>query len=274
MKGSRPDREVGLLDLLGVLRNNLKILALLAVVFSLIGVALVLLLPREYEKQVTLSVTPVTSPSLGRLVQESDRLDLEALRPDEAGQLAVGYLRENKLAGAQMNPRYDKNTQQIDVSLTSGNRRALQDAVPALVGLTREGFEDVTEDSLRAALESQGVEVGRTIEVQERVVSQLEGEIAALAPEETARLQALENSRVLLLTEVAEAQIRQEDIARAQGELPRLASELINAEVVNESGIRRSRSPLVMLPLAVAAGIGAASAVTLALAALQRRRKR
>lgn len=273
MREARPEAEIGLFDLVRTLRENIVTLILLSVVFSAVGIGLVLLLPQEYRKQVTLSVTPVTSPSLGRLVQESNRLDLEALRSEEAGQLAVGYLRENRLAGIQMSPRYDKDTQQIQVTLNSRNRGSLQDASPRLVALAREGFQDVNEESLTAALEGQRVEVAHAMEVDERVATQLEEEIAALPGEETARLQALENSRVALLTEVAEAEIRLEDIKEAQDNLSRLASELISVEAVDESGISRTRSPLVMLPLAVAAGTIAAVAATLALAALRKRKR-
>lgn len=272
MRAARPEKEVSVLDLVSFLKNNLKTLLPLALVFSAIGVGLVLLLPREYQKQVTLSVTPVASPSLGRFEQEgSDGLNLEMLRPDEAGQIAVGYLRENNLPKIQMSPKYDKNSQQLDVSLTSQDRNALKGAVPDLVGLTRGAFKGVNEDSLRAALESQSVQVRRDTEVNKRVASQLEEEIQALPADQTARLQALDNSRVMLLTQVEEAEIRLQDLDQAQKDLPRLAAELISVEVVDESGISRARSPLVTIPLAIAAGVGAAVAATFALAALRRK---
>ena len=159
------------------------------------------------------------------------------------------------------------------MTLNSRNRGALQGAVPGLVELTREGFQDVNEESLGAALEGQRVEVARAREVDERVAAQLEEEISSLPADETARLQALENSRVGLLTEAAEAEIRLRDLEQAEAEVPRLASELVSVEAVDESGVSRTRSPLIMLPLAVAAGIGAAVAATLALAALRGRKR-
>lgn len=271
MKGIRPEAEISLLALVRLLKKNLGTLFLLALVLSTVGVGLVLLLPREYQKGVTLSVTPVASPSLGRFERDgSDGLDLEVLRPDEVGQLAVAHLRDQKLPGIQMSPRYDKNAQQIEVSLTAQNRGALKGAVPGLVELTRGGFQGFNEEALGAALESQRVEVARAAEVNERVVARLDEEIEAIPTSETARLQALENSRVGLLTEIAEAEIRLQDLEEARKELPRLATELVSVEVVNESGVSRARSTLVLIALAVVAGSVAAALLTLALARLKK----
>ncbi|MDP9437441.1 MAG: hypothetical protein M3P49_01620 [Actinomycetota bacterium] len=271
---SPAETEISLPDLIGFFKKNVGFLLLTALLFSAVAVAVALLLPREYEKQVTLTVTPVTSPLLGRFEQEDGGggLLLDEPRPDDAGEQAADYLQEASPRGVETSAKYDDNSQQIQVVLSSERRGALREAGPEVADLAGEASREENELSLEAALEGERLRLEREAEVYEQVVADLEEEIGSLEASggSAARIAALEQSRVELLTQIAQAKIRLGDLEQAREDLPRLAAELVAVEVVNESPISRATPLAVALVAAIAAALLAAVAATFVRAALRK----
>ena len=267
------ETEISLPDLIGFFRKNAGFLLLTALLFSAVAVAVALLLPREYEKQVTLTVTPVTSPLLGRFEQEDGGgLLLDEPRPDDVGEQAADYLQEASPRGVETSARYDDNSQQVQVVLSSERRGALRGASSEVADLAGEASREENELSLEAALEGERLRLEREAEVYEQVVADLEEEIGSLEASggSAARIEALEQSRVELLTQIAQAKIRLGDLQQAREDLPRLAADLVAVEVVNESPISRATPLAVALAAAIAAALLAAVAATFVRAALRK----
>ncbi len=269
-RGLPSEAEISLPDLIGLFRKNLPFFLLMVLLFSAAAVALVLLLPRQYEKRVSLAVAPVTSALLGRFEQETGGLRLDEPRPDDVGEQVADYLQGAGPKGVETTAKYENDAQQVEVVLSSERRRAVEAAADGVAGLATEAFREENERTLAAALEGESLRLEREAEVNEQVVADLEEEIGSLGAEETARLEALEQSRVELLTEVAQAELRLRDLEQAREDLPRLASRLISVEVVDESGVSRSTSLPVALTAALAAGFVAAVVATLLRAALRK----
>ncbi|MDP9439604.1 MAG: hypothetical protein M3P49_12840 [Actinomycetota bacterium] len=264
------EAELSLPDLIGLFRKNLPFFLLMVLLFSAAAVALVLLLPRQYEKRVSLAVAPVTSTLLGRFVQEPGDLLLNEPRPEDVGEQIADYLQGAGPKGVETSAKYENDSQQVEVVLSSGSKRSVEAAAGEVPDLATEAFREENERTLADVLEGESLRLEREVEVNERVAADLEEEIGSLGAEGTARLEALEQSRVELLTEVAEAELRLRDLEQARKDLPRLASGLISVEVVDESGITRSTSLPVALAAALAAGLVAAVVVTLLRATIRK----
>ena len=267
------ETEISLPDLTVFFRKNAGFLLLTVLLFSAVAVAVALLLPREYEKQVTLTVTPVTSALLGRFEQEDGGLILDEPRPDDVGEQAADYVQEASPRGVETSARYNDDSQQVQVTLNSESKGPLKEAGAEVADLAREASRKENTLSLEAALEGERLRLEREVEVYEQVVADLEEEIGSLAAsgESTARIEALEQSRVDLLTEIAQARIRLEDLEQAREDLPRLTADLVAVEVVNESPIGRATPLAVALAAAIAAALLAAVAATFVRATLRKR---
>lgn len=265
-----------LLDLLRFLGSSWKLFLLLALVFSAVSLAVVLLLPQRYERQVTLSVMPV--PNDLNLLMGSDgrssTLVTNTLKPDEVGKLAVGYLREAELDGVEADPTYNQDMQRVNVSLTSSNRGDLEGVTPRVVEVMQEEFRDVYEETLTATLEAGQADLERGTEVNGETLAVLDRQIAELESaggDRDARLQALENERAEIAVAISQAEIEARNLERMQEDISASAAEPVAVEVVRESGVGQARSPLSGAALALVGSLLAAAAVTVLLGAFRRK---
>src|SRR5215210_5472975 len=103
------DTENSLADMLYFLRSNFKFFGLLALVLSIIAVTVVSLMPKQYEKQVNLSVGQV--PSL----RSGQRVDVERLPNDLLGNMVVRYTQQEDLGDVSVSPKYDTVEQQVQL---------------------------------------------------------------------------------------------------------------------------------------------------------------
>lgn len=273
------DREEGgpsLLDLLRFFGSSWKLFLLLALVFSAVSLAVVLLLPQRYEKQVTLSATPVPNDLnlLGRSANSSSVLNTNTLNQGDVGQLTAGYLQGIDIEGVEMDPVYNKDTQRVNVSLASSNRGLLDGVTPRIVETVRTQFRDVYEESLGAALEAGQADLERNVEVNKETLEQVNRQIAEVGDAgvaSEARLQALENERAEIDVNVSQAEIQVRNLEQTREDLSDMAMDPVVLEVIQESAVSESNSALSRAVLALVGSLLAAAAITVLLGAFRSR---
>lgn len=253
--------EITLADALYFLSSNFKFFGLSALVLSIIGVALVLLLPEQFEKQVDLTVRRVSSEPLG----SSFRVEMEEASTKSLN-AAVGHLQEEDLGSVDVLPRYDRDRPQAELTLRSRDRESL-DGIDSstVVGMLEGEFQEFFEPRLASAPEVWRAELERYIEEKrekELVRADERIEEATAAGESTRRIENLEERREAVLSDIASAESELEGLEQAQGELPRLASEMSSVEVLDESEVRQSSSLVQRIAFAVLVSLEAAAILT------------
>lgn len=250
-------RELGFADVARFFKSNWKFVALLTLALSIVFIALALLLPQRYSKQVTLSVRALATELLVDLGQ------VPAPTPKQVGDLAVGYLQNANLSGLDASPTFSNATQRVEVVLQSRDRDALEGAVPKVVDFLEKEFQKTSTTTLTAALNVQLSQLQNKVEVGRETLEIVDQQIEETPPPETGgtqnvraivRLQALETKRADVSADLAANERDLRDLEEARRALTQEADKATVVEVVAESNVSQSRSivPLVALSLLLA----------------------
>lgn len=256
--------EITFADVVKFVRRNWKLLALLTVVFSVISVALVLLLPRQYQKDVALSVG--LGPSELRVMAEGMALPT----PEQIGNSAASLLQSEALPEVRINPTYDAPTNQTKVALSSRDQGALEGATPQLVSLLEPRLSEKYEGEFDDVLEMQLIRAEREAEVKSDTLESVEQRTQEASSED--EQDALVGQRASLITAFDEAEGKREDLEQARENLPQLIADSLSVEVVSESAVRQARPPAALVVLAVVGSLMGAIVLTLAREVLARRK--
>jgi hypothetical protein len=256
--------EITFADVVRFVRRNWKLLALLTVLLSVISVALVLLLPRQYQKDVALSVG--LGPSELRVMAEGMALPT----PEQIGSSAASSLQGEALPEVRVNPTYDAPTNQIKVALSSPDMGALEGATPQLVALLEPGLSRRYEGEFDDVLEMQLIRAEREVEVKSNALDSIEQRTQEASSED--ELGALVGQRESVLSAIAEEEAKREDLEQAREDLSQVIADSLAIEVVSESAVRQARPPAALVLLAVVGSLAGAIALTLAREVLARRK--
>lgn len=261
--------------IMGTLAAYWKLLVPLWLALSVLLVALIFLLPQEYSRTLTLSVTPSQTQLQASLAQPP-------MDPTQAKNQAVTFLEQADFGPVRVDPEYDpaQPQQQIRVQLESQNRRALADVAEEVVAVVEEGFQGTYEASLGTALERQLTSLGTQVEAQEAAVAGIEESIEATRPagpddvEEVVRLAVLESKRQDTTAAISLLESQMEPLEEAQENLSEVAAKPIAIEVASESPIRQNNPRAPSAAFAVLLGFVAAAGVVLRVAAVRRKKHR
>lgn len=246
--------EASISDIFEFFRLNWKLLGLLTLIFSVVAVALSLvLIPTQYSKTMTLSITQAPGELLSRLGQPP-------LDSDRAGNQAEDYLEEGEYDSARVTGTYDEITEQIEVTLRAGDRATLQAASAKVVEQLESGFREAYEESLGVALGSRLANLEAEEEINREILERLE---RSPATDENLQVQ-----RATTLLEMDRIELERADLERSREDLSRAAEELVSINIVSESNIQRS-SPATKVAFAVAMSFAAAVVVAIIRTALR-----
>lgn len=252
--------EITFADAVRFLRRNWKLLGLLTLLLSVISVGLVLLSPREYQKEITLVVSPAPT-ELYSLV------DIAQLgTPEEIQTPAVNSLQGQNFGGVEVNSTYDVPSGEIRLLLRSRDADAMAEASPEIVSALEAALEERYERYFDNALNKMITAEEREVETLNAALNRVEersgGGSSDSEAEEEQRVVELERVFLLAQTDVAEAGL--EDLRQAREDLPRLNAETVFVPVLSESDVQQNRTTGALVPLAI--GVSFAAAVVLALA--------
>ncbi len=252
------DTEISLADVLYFLRSNFKFFGLLALVLSIIAVAVVSLMPKQYEKRVNLSVREVPSLKSGQLPQQPGTVDVERLSTGELGNTAVRYAQQADLGDVSVSPKYDTIEQQVQLTLRSRDPESLDSISSEVVDQLKTQFGKYFEDPLSLAVEDRIDNLKLSNDLSKELFTQIE-QIETVG---------FEVQRAQVLAQIAAGELEIRDLEQAESDLPRLASEMLSIEVVNESEVYQASSSARSIALAVLVALVGAAILTIVRGAL------
>lgn len=265
-------KEVSLAEMLGFLRSNRKTLALLTLVLSVIAITVALLLPQQYNKRVIVAVNPVTTALL-------TQFQIQPLTHKQAGDLAVGYLQNANLKGVNASPTYKDVTQRLDVVLQSNSKDDLDGVGPKVVKVLKDNFQKTYEARLGGAIQSRITQLDSGIANTKQSIAQIDQQLKDTPTPNPAggedvrsvvRLQTLETKRADLIASLAANESAKAEMEKARQDLPARAREPISVELLSESDVRKSRSLVPVIILALLGSFIIAVILTLIQAAVRK----
>jgi hypothetical protein len=220
-QGTIPDDdEIYLIDIIQFLRRNVKLLLLLTVGLSVMAIPLSLRQPKQYQKQITLSVKPARVP-----VDVFPQIDLY-----QANTLAVGFLQDFKVGQAPVKPTYDAVTQQISMDLQSLDGRALDDAASTVVNRLETGFGKIMGQAVENSLTATEIELKK----KQRVLELLEQQKAQFSPSNEYRLGMVESSRIQPLADIAQLELEKQFLEDAQKNIDDFTQRYLSIQILAE----------------------------------------
>lgn len=251
--GSGAEFRIG--DLYSFFLANWLFIALLTVILGAAGAAgALLVLPTQYSKQLSVAVAQEPTPLTARLGEKPRD-------PGVIARSAVQLASAAEIEGADVSARYNNPTGEIAVTLSSEDRRVLEDAGDELAAWMNEGFAVDSQRTLDSKIAFQTQELQVQQESNAAVLSNTEEflETANIPPERT---QALEIERTELEAEASRIGFDLEELANAQDNLARLADEVISVEITSESPVSSSgQSAAAVLAVFAAFVLAVAAAV-------------
>lgn len=251
-----------------VLISRWKLLVPLWLATSALLVALIFLLPREYNRNLTLAVTATQSELQAALAQPPPA-------PAPINNQAVSFLKQASFGPVSVNPQFDpaRPQEQVKVQAQSGDRRALADIDPKLVAAVEEGFREAQEVSFGTSVRSQIVSLESQASSQRESLRGIDEQIAQTQPagpediKAVVRLTVLESQRQQILADIASLEAQARAFEGDLENLPELADDPIAVEVASESPVRQGNLRAPAAAFAVLLGFLAAAAVVLRVAA-------
>lgn len=241
--------EVSLLDIIRFFHLNWKFLSLLTLVLSSLAIAFSLSKPQSYQKQVTLSIEPLPLPVSSQ--------SIPAMKVDQLGAWAVGFLQRQKLDQITLKPTYDLSTQQVDLTLQSSNPSALAEATPKVINQLNVQFQKKLSSYIQTGLSF----TNQDLQKYQKILAQLEPQIQQLPVRNGAnleirtetRLRALEAERAKVIGLIATRKVDQENLEQALNNPAQLAKQILAVQVLSESEVRQTRHSLQAVVIAVIA---------------------
>ncbi len=241
----RDEDEIYLVDIIRFLHRNAKFLLLTTLGLSAIAIPLFLLQPKQYQKQLTLSVKPFPVP-----VPTFPVMDVH-----QSGTLAVGFLQNSsELKQILDKPTYDPVTQQINLTARSLDTSGLSDVSPKVQSRLKKGFEEIMGRSLKTSLSSTEIEIKKN----QRVLEQLKQQSGQFSPTNQFRLGSVETYRVVPVAKIAELEVEKQYLEQAQQNLAEFTSQFISIQILAESEVPQTRSLLPLMVISIIASFVAA----------------
>jgi hypothetical protein len=229
-------------EIIQFLGLNWKFLGLTTLVLSAIAIAYSLLTtPKQYQKQLTLSVTSTPLPVS---VQSSPAIDVT-----QAGSLAVEFLKSSQLDQISVTPRYDAETQKIELNLQSPDANSLNTVDSKVVSQLKTKFQHPLSQTLKNSLIATEIQLKR----QQLVLAQLEQLIAQAPPSNAATQQALSIQRAQFLASITGLKFDQNYMEQSLKNLADFTEKFMSVQIVNASDVQQTRSSGQMFVIAVIA---------------------
>lgn len=223
--------EISLGDIVDFLGRKGKFLALTTIGLSLIAIFLALVQPKQYQKQLVLSIEPIPM-SLDRSLPGLD------LSVDRTGSIAVDFLQEQPLEGIAIQSQYDNITQKINLTLRSPNPDRLANATPQILQQLKTDWHSPLEKTLSTNLIVLEGELSR----YQGVVDRLEQQISQSVTANRARLEALEFQRASSLAQISALNADREYLEKARENLANFTDKALAIEILQQSAVQLSRS--------------------------------
>lgn len=246
--------EIGLEDIIRFLSLNIKFLGVTTIVLSALAIPLVLLKPKQYQKRLALSVQPIPIPlSVPPTAQPDSETQLfPHLFPPpsitQTGRFAATILQTPPSDQVTASSRYDDTVKQINLALKSTNPDALVTATAKIPNRIQSGFQENLEANLKIGLSRVQLELNR----RQQVLAQLQQQIARATPA-SARLEALETERAEIVAEIVALEFDRDYLKQAQKNPAEFAAQVISVQILTESDVQQTRSPLALAVIAVIA---------------------
>lgn len=225
------DNEIYLADILRFFYRNGTLMGLMTVGLSVIIIALSLLQPKPYQKQLTLLVLPVsisTSPPL-------PGLDIT-----QASNIVLKFLEGQPLDAVNLQPTYDTATGQINLTLSSPNLDALKTATSQV----QSEAEIIFQDFLSKKLETSLTAIDLDLERNRQALNELEEQSTQFSSSTEFRLGALETYKAQKVASITELEFNKQYLEQAQDSLAKLTNQAIPIQILLESEISPGRSSL------------------------------
>jgi hypothetical protein len=261
---------MGLLGALGnaaaTLKARWKLLLPFWLAISAALVALILLLPEEYQRTFVLSV----SASRTELQAEFGQ---PAPEPTQVGNQAIKFLQQTDFGQVTVSPTYNSPKQQIQVLAQSQDKEALDKAPSRAVAAVQYGFRATYEGTLGPSIQSQLASAQQQENSQQATLKDIEDRISNTKPkgpediEAIVKLTVLEGKRQDALNGIASQRDRIKSLQEDLKNLPQLAAEPVAVKVVDASAIRQGNSRAPAAFFAVLLGFVIAAAAVLRFAA-------
>jgi hypothetical protein len=242
---TQPGDEIGLVDIVQFLIRHIKFIGLTTVVLSSATIALSLLNPKQYQKQLTLSVRSTSIPLSSPLLSQP----LPFIDINQAGALTVDFLKSSQLDEITVTARHDIETQKIDLNLQSPNANALNTVSPKIVSQLKTRFQEPLNQSLTTWLTTTELQ----LEKEKSILPQLQRTIAQLPPTDRGKLDALEAEQAQAAADIAALEFDKDYLEQSQKNLPEFAAKIMSVQVVSESEVQETRPSGQMAVIAVIA---------------------
>jgi len=240
-----------MVEIFQFLGRNWKFLGLLTVALSAIAIALSLLSPKQYQKQLTLSVKPSSIPLS---VQAFPAIDVH-----QTGALAVEFLESFSADQISATAQYNAETQKIALNLQSPNASSLNTVAPKVVSQLNTQFQQPLSQILANSLMATELQLNR----QKQTLSQFQQQIATIPPTNTPKLQALEEQQANSVATIAALQFDKNFLQQGQKNLVDLTAEVMPVQVLSESEVQQPRSSGQQVVIAVVASFMVAVLATI-----------
>jgi hypothetical protein len=248
--------EISLVDIIRFFSRNGKFLLLTTLGLSAIAIILALLQPKQYQKQLTVSVKPVPF-FLSTSLNPNLSVDLDI---NQAGSFALTLLQNQPLNQITATSKYTTATrnnipsQQIDLTLKSSNPAALKAAGPKILNQLKVGLQKTVESTVQAnriRIEQELKRFKQLLAEMEKQIAQTPKDTSAIVP--NPRLQALEQQRSRYIESITSLEFDKQNLLQAQKNPAEFASRVILVQILAESPVRPGRSPVMVALLAVIA---------------------
>lgn len=219
-----------LVEIFQFLSRNWKFLGLTTVVLSAIAITLSILSPKQYQKQLTLSVKPSSIPLS---VQAFPAIDVH-----QTGALAVEFLESFNAHEISATAQYNAETQKIALNLQSPNASSLNTVAPKVVSQLNTQFQQPLSQILVNSLMATDLQLNR----QKQTLAQFQQQIAEIPPTSTPKLQALEEQQANSVATIAGLQFDRNFLQQGQKNLADLTAKVMPVQVLSESDVQQPRS--------------------------------
>jgi len=216
------------LNIIQFLRHNSKFLGVATAVLSAIAITFSLLTtPKQYHKQLTLSVRP----HFPELAQPFPTTDV-----NQTSALALEFLNNADLEKVTAQPRYNAEAQQIELNLKSPDAKALSTAGPQVVSQLKKSFQERLSHTLETNLIALNLQLKRC----KQIVAQLEQQIAQSSA--TKAKEALETQRASYITAIVSLESDKAYMEQSQKNLDDFTAQVISIWVLKDSSVQQTRS--------------------------------
>jgi hypothetical protein len=177
---------------------------------------------------------------------------------DEVGLRVVAFLQKQQLDQVTALPTYNASTQQIDLTLQTPNPSTLAGASSKVTtqvnAYLQKQLDRTIQNALKVATQHQKryQKVGSRIEQQIKQLPVITGNTPEALRAE-ARLRALEAERAELINSMTTQEVDKEYLEQALKNPAQFSGQILSVQVLTESDVRQTRSPLQVVVLAVIA---------------------